>query len=210
MLYDVFSEDKSTRPRKVLIIRSAVSTRDQGFLPGEQEDKDAVYAEPYRELTNELIKYNNPYDNLVALGLLQFKTSGNLRGLTWDYSVVLVDEFQNMDFDELMTVVTRCGKNTRIVFCGDTLQNDLKRTREISGKAEFLAVLNEVNNDDDAKRGDSVEFIQYGEDDIVRDGIVKRIIKARNRLTKQRDLVEAKAKAESEQYKVKQPKEKNK
>lgn len=191
MLYDVFDEDKTTRPRKVLIIRSAVSTRDQGFLPGEQEDKDAPYAEPYRELTNELIKYNNPYDNLIALGLLQFKTSGNLRGLTWDYSVVLVDEFQNMDFDELMTIITRCGKRTRIVFCGDTLQNDLKRTRELSGKAEFLAVLNEVNRDEDAKRGDNIEFITYGEDDIVRDGIVKRVIKARNRLTKQRDLAEA-------------------
>ena len=190
MLYDVFDDDKTKAPRQILIIRSAVSTRDQGFLPGEQEDKDAPYAEPYRELTNELIKYNNPYDNLVALGLLQFKTSGNLRGLTWDYSVVLVDEFQNLDFDELMTVITRCGKRTRIVFCGDTLQNDLKRMREISGKEEFLKVLHEMNLDEEAKRGDNVEFINYGEDDIVRDGIVKRIIKARNRLTKKRDEAE--------------------
>lgn len=82
--------------------------------------------------------------------------------------------------------------------------------REISGKEEFLKVLHEMNLDEEAKRGDNVEFINYGEDDIVRDGIVKRIIKARNRLTKKRDEAEAKAKAESEQYKVKQPKAKKK
>lgn len=158
---------------KLLIIRSAVQTRDQGFLPGDQNEKDEPFEEPYEQVCRNLFQSRNPYKHLKALGKIEFKTTGNLRGQTFDNTVVLVDEIQNMDFDELSTVMERVGVNSRIIFAGDKGQIDLNRKhKQKSGFDEFMSTVNKMD-------GHYAESMSYELDDIVRSGIVKEWLLAK-------------------------------
>jgi phosphate starvation-inducible protein PhoH len=152
---------------QVIIIRSVVPSRDMGFLPGKIEEKAKVYEEPYREICDDLFGRGDGYDVLKMKKLVHFTTSSHLRGLTFKDSIVIVDEFQNMTFQELDTITTRIGDNCRVIFCGDFRQTDLQKEKEKSGLHTFLRIL------DDTKYFERVEF---GPDDIVRSGLVKQYI----------------------------------
>ena len=100
--------------------------------------------------------------------MVDFQTSSFLRGLTLDNTIIIVDECQNMTYQELSTIITRTGENARIIFCGDYRQTDLKYEREKQGIIEFMEVLKRMN-----KYFTSIEF---DENDIVRSGLVKDFI----------------------------------
>ena len=103
-------------------------------------------------------------------------TSSFVRGLTFDNAIIIVDECQSMTYHELDTIITRVGESSKIVFCGDTKQDDLEISRnraDVSGLAEFLRVLESVN---------SFETIKFTPEDIVRSGLVKEYILAKERL----------------------------
>lgn len=161
----------STR-NTLYIVRSAVSARDIGFLPGSDKDKIAVYEPAYKDIFTELYGRSDAYDIFKKQGTVKFVSTSFLRGLTIRNAIVIVDEMQNMNFGELDTIMTRLDGNSRIIFCGDYRQTDLKFDREKSGLGEFMTILKKMN---------SFSTIEFGEKDIVRGGIVKEYIISRLR-----------------------------
>lgn len=158
---------------QLVIIRSVVETRKMGFLPGNDKAKAAIYERPYEAITNELFNRGDAYQYLKQKNIVEFESTSFLRGQTLDNSVVIVDEFQNMTAHEIDTVVTRMGKNTRIIVAGDCRQDDLKQNRERSGAADFIKIAESMGR---------FKSIEFGFDDIVRSNFVKQYIIARHRL----------------------------
>jgi phosphate starvation-inducible protein PhoH len=151
-----------------MIIRSIVSSRDVGFLPGTIKEKMAVYEEPYRGIFSELFGRGDAYEVLKNKGIVEFCSTSYLRGTTLNNTFVILDEFQNCNYEEIRTILTRLGKNTRIFLCGDTRQNDLYRSKyDVSGMEEIVSVLETMKEFD---------IIDFGVEDIVRSDIVKSFI----------------------------------
>lgn len=168
--------DKANGYEKVIIVRSAVQAREQGFVPGTQEEKDAIYELPYTQLFNDLFRKKNQYKFLKESGIVEFHTTANIRGVTWDNSIVIFDEFQNANYEELATVATRIGKNSKLVYCGDIAQNDLHRRRnDISGFSKFVQIAESVP---------SFRIVYFNHDDIVRSGFVREFIIAEENYNK--------------------------
>lgn len=151
---------------RIIIVRSAVATRDIGFLPGSLEEKIATYELPYHDIMWELVGRPNTYDDMKQAGLVEFMTTSFVRGLTWDNAVVVVDECQNMTFHEIDSIMTRLGQNTRIIVTGDVRQSDLegKRNGSGSGMDHFMTI---------ARNMKEFTSIKFTTDDIVRSDLVK-------------------------------------
>jgi phosphate starvation-inducible protein PhoH len=116
---------ESKEIKQIRIIRSSVSSRDIGFLPGTEAEKMAVYEKPYEAIFNSIVGRGDAYDIMKKRHTIVFESSSFHRGMTYDDTFLLVDEFQNMSFEELNTIITRVGENTRVMFCGDIRQCDL-------------------------------------------------------------------------------------
>ena len=170
-LDDVFNGDDLKR--SVTIIRSVVPTRDMGFLPGKETEKTAVYEQPYQAICKELTNRGDGYDVLKQRGVIKFTTTSYIRGITLDNTIIVVDECQNMTFHELDSIITRVGENTRIIFCGDFRQTDLNKPYDQSGIKEFMSIL---------KRMSGFNSVEFDYDDIVRSGLVKDYIMAKDEI----------------------------
>lgn len=160
---------------KIIIIRSVVETRQRGFLPGTEEEKEAPFELPYVGICDELIKYQwKNYERLKKANIIHFESTSNLRGITFNDAVVIVDECQNLNFHELDTIITRLGHNTRVIFCGDYAQSDLLYNKnDQSGLPEFIKITN---------RMESFRTVKFEAADIVRSGVVRDYILAKNAL----------------------------
>ena len=112
--------------KQLIIIRSAVPTRDIGFLPGTEKEKASVYEDPYKNIAVELFQRGDAYDNLKQKALVHFMTTSYIRGITLKNAVIMIDECQNMSFHELDSIITRVGEDCRVIFCGDFRQADLQ------------------------------------------------------------------------------------
>ena len=155
--------------KQLIILRSAVPTRDIGFLPGSEKEKASVYEEPYKDIAVELFQRGDAYDILKTKNIVHFMTTSYLRGITLKDAVIIVDECQNMSFHELDSIVTRVGTNCRVIFCGDFRQADLQR----NGLKDFIKVL---------KAMDQFDLIDFEIKDIVRSDFVKDYITAKTDL----------------------------
>lgn len=164
--------------RKIIIIRSTVSTRDQGFLPGNEKEKAKVYELPYNKIFGDLYGRGDAYEILKKKGLVEFESTSYLRGTTFENAIILFDEFQNCTYSELSTVLTRIGKNCRIILSGDYHQSDMRFENERSGMRDALNVLRKVSG---------VDFIEFGIDDIVRSGFVKNFLIAEEEYFRKKD-----------------------
>ena len=164
--YLAFDDMTKNQYEKLVIIRSAVPTRDIGFLPGTEKEKSSVYEEPYYDISIDLFARGDAYQILKTKRLVHFMTTSYIRGITLRDAVILIDECQNMSFHELDSIITRVGENCRVIFCGDFSQSDLKQ----NGMKEFFEVLASMNRFD---------FIEFGVEDIVRSGFVKEYIIAK-------------------------------
>ena len=153
----------------LVIIRSAVPTRDIGFLPGSEKEKASVYEEPYKEIALELFQRGDAYEILKTKGLVHFMTTSFVRGITLKEAVIIIDECQNMTFHELDSIITRVGTNCRVIFCGDFRQSDLKS----NGLESFMEILKNMG---------SFDFIDFEIKDIVRSEFVKDYIIAKTEL----------------------------
>lgn len=161
---------------QIIVVRSAVQTREQGFVPGTLQQKEAIFEIPYIDIVNDLFNRRDAYQVLKQKEMIKFTTSSNIRGLTFDNSVIIVDECQSMNYHELDTIITRVGESSKIIFCGDTKQDDLATTKnraDVSGLYDFLKVLNAIS---------SFDIIKFGVEDIVRSGLVKEYIIAKEKL----------------------------
>lgn len=160
----------SNHYKKVVVVRSAVPTRDIGFLPGTAKQKMEVYEQPYRNICNELFQRGDAYDILNNKFMYEFIPTSYIRGTTLNNCVVVVDEINNMTFHELDSVITRAGVNCKMIFCGDYRQSDLSQTNQLSGIANFMLVLEKI---------DSFKNVSFDIDDIVRSGLVRDYIIAK-------------------------------
>jgi phosphate starvation-inducible protein PhoH len=168
-LYLALNEIEQFRDyHNVMIIRSVVPSRDMGFLPGSIKEKSKVYEAPYAGICAELYGRGDAYEILKQKGIISFETSSFLRGITIDNSIVIIDEYQNMTYHELCTIVTRMGKNSKVIFCGDYRQTDLKYDDERAGIFHFMKIISGMK-----RYFSTVEMLV---DDIVRSGLVKEFI----------------------------------
>lgn len=167
--------DKSSLRRKLVLIRTAQSSKDIGFLPGDEKRKLEVYEAAYRAICSELYQRDDAYDILKQKGIIEFHSTSFLRGTTIDDAVIIIDEAQNCRYQEIRTVLTRTGDHSRIVICGDTKQDDLtsERFKETSGLSNVMQVF---------KRMDHMTTVEFEIDDIVRSGFVRDFIIAENEL----------------------------
>ena len=171
--------DPSTPYEKIYIVRSLVSTREIGFLPGDHEDKSTLYQIPYKNMVKYMFDlpsaadFEMLYGNLKAQETISFWSTSFIRGTTFDRAIIIVDEFQNLNFHELDSIMTRVGENTKIMFCGDATQTDLIKQNERNGIVDFMRVLRIMS---------SIDIIEFGVEDIVRSGLVKEFILAKMEL----------------------------
>ena len=177
-LYNALSDilDESTPYEKIYLVRSLVSTREIGFLPGDHEDKADIYQIPYKNMVKYMFQmpsdadFEMLYGNLKAQDSIKFWSTSFIRGTTLDNAIIIVDEFQNLNFHELDSIITRVGENSKIIFCGDASQTDLVKTNDKNGIHDFLNILRKMP---------SFDIIEFGIDDIVRSGLVKEYIIAK-------------------------------
>jgi phosphate starvation-inducible protein PhoH len=158
---------------RVIIIRSAVPSRDLGFVPGTLEEKSKIYQEPYMNIVNELIGRGDAWHFLFNKEIIQFQTTSFLRGLTFRNCIIIFDEFQSATFHEIDTVLTRIGENCRFLLCGDCNQNDLNMKKEKSGFEDIVRILEKI---------EYISHIRFGLEDIVRSGFVKSYLTQKEKL----------------------------
>ena len=169
--------DQMTPYENVYVVRSLVSTREIGFLPGDHEDKSFLYQIPYKHMVKYMFEMTSDsefemlYGALKAQETIKFWSTSFIRGTTLDNSIVIVDEMQNLNFHELDSIITRVGENSKILFCGDASQTDLTKTYERNGILDFMKIISAMDED--------FESIEFGLEDIVRSGLVRKYLFAK-------------------------------
>ena len=164
---------------KVVMVRSLIPTREIGFLPGDEEDKAALYQVPYSNMMQFMFEQPNEqafeslYNRIKAQGSFYFLSTSFLRGLTFDNSIIIDDECQNLNFHELDTIITRVGQDSKIFFCGDFSQSDLTKMHERNGLMDFLQILQEM---------EEFNCVEFNIGDIVRSGFVRNYLIQKTKL----------------------------
>lgn len=167
--------DPSNDYREILIVRSTVPTRDMGFMPGDEKDKISKYEAPYHSVCEELFSYKDAYEALKLQNTVSFISTSFIRGATFNNAIVIVDECSNLTFHELDSIITRIGKNSKIVFCGDYRQTDLTLDRDKKGLHKFIEI---------TKTMQEFEYVEFEVGDIVRSDFVKSYIIAKDKIEK--------------------------
>lgn len=158
---------------KLVIIRSMVPTRDMGFLPGNKEEKEDAFTSPYKNICHELFGDKSSYNKMLTSNQIVFDSTSFIRGTTYDNSIIVVDEMQNLNFHELDSVITRVGKHSKVIFCGDYKQSDFKFDDEKSGIMRFLQIVEQLKN---------FTIVNFGWEDIVRSDFVRDYIMTKEML----------------------------
>ena len=177
-LYNAIKEvlNAETPYKKVYIVRSLTATRETGIVSSNHEEQSWLYQVPYQSMVKYMFQmssdqeFNNLYRNLKDQGTINFLSTSYIRGTTLDDAIVIVDEFENLNFHELDSIITRVGQNSKIHFCGDATQTDLEQTVERNGIVDFIKIL---------RRMPSIDIIEFGIDDIIRSGLVKEYLIAK-------------------------------
>ena len=167
--------DKESERDKIVIVRSALPTRDMGYLPGSKEEKEAAYTDPYVSMFGDLFQDKEAWSKLIQAGNIEFLTTSFIRGLTINDAVVIIDEAQNCTFHELCSIITRLGTTCRLIICGDYYQSDLRTKGDQKGILDFINILNHM------KYFDHIEFTW---EDIVRSGMVRDFIMTKELIDK--------------------------
>ena len=177
-LYNALKEvlNAETPYKKVYIVRSLTATRETGIVSSNHEEQSWLYQVPYQSMVKYMFQmssdqeFENLYKNLIEQDTINFWSTSFLRGTTLDNAIIIVDEFENLNFHELDSIITRVGQNSKIHFCGDATQTDLEQTVERNGIVDFIKIL---------RRMPSLDIIEFGIDDIIRSGLVKEYLTAK-------------------------------
>jgi predicted ribonuclease YlaK len=163
--------DKSNPFKKIIIVRSAVQGREIGHLPGDVTEKMEIYQQPYVQICDTLFGRKDAYQRLEEQGYIDFISTSFIRGMSFDDAIIIVDEMQNLTFEEIDTVMTRVGYRSKIIWCGDYRQTDLnKKKNDMSGILKFFEI---------AVRMSAFTKIEFTPEDIVRSSLVKDYILAK-------------------------------
>jgi phosphate starvation-inducible protein PhoH len=172
-LYKAIEEvlDKSNPFNKIIVVRSAVQSREIGHLPGDVGEKMEIYEQPYRQICHQFFDRKDAWDRLEEQGYIQFISTSFIRGMSFDNAIIIVDEMQNLTYEEIDTVMTRVGHMSKIIWCGDYRQTDLnKKKNDMSGILKFFDI---------AQHMKAFTRIEFTPDDIVRSSLVKDYILAK-------------------------------
>jgi predicted ribonuclease YlaK len=172
-LYKAIEEvlDKNNPFNKIIVVRSAVQGREIGHLPGDVTEKMDIYQQPYRQICEQLFDRKDAWDRLEEQHHVQFISTSFIRGMSFDNAIIIVDEMQNMTYEEIDTVMTRVGHMSKIIWCGDYRQTDLnKRKNDVTGILKFFDI---------AQHMKAFTRIEFNVDDIVRSSLVKDYILAK-------------------------------
>jgi len=165
--------DKETEFEQLVILRSMVPTRDMGFLPGTKAEKEEAFTTPYKSICCELFGDKTSYSKMVTANQIQFESTSFIRGTTFDNTIIVVDEMQNLNFHELDSVITRVGRHSKIIFCGDYKQSDFKFDDDKQGIVKFLQIVEQLRN---------FTIVNFGWEDIVRSDFVRDYIMTKEML----------------------------
>jgi len=172
-LYKAIEEvlDKGNPFNKIIIVRSAVPSREVGHLPGDLDEKTQIYRQPYQQICHTLFSRSDAYQRLEEQGHIEFISTSFIRGMSFDDAIIIVDEMQNLTFEEIDTVMTRVGYRSKIIWCGDYRQTDLnKKKNDMSGILRFFDIAGNMN---------AFTRIEFTAEDIVRSSLVKDYIIAK-------------------------------
>lgn len=173
-LYLAFNDILTNASNKyeINIIRSAVPTRNIGFLPGNSNEKMKDYEDNYIAICSELFGRDDAYEIMKHRGTIKFTSTSFLRGCTFRNSIIIIDEFANLSFQEFNTLMTRIGPNCTVILSGDINQTDLRKddTGHLYG---ILSILQEMKEFD---------LIEFNINDIVRSGFVKSYLIAKEKI----------------------------
>ena len=165
--------NKSTPLDKVVIVRSVVPTREIGYLPGTLEEKLSAYTAPYLPIMSTLFDDGSAFEKLIRQDVLEIMSTSHIRGLTLDDTIVVVDECQNLTFHELDSIITRLGRNSRIIFAGDYRQSDFTKENDKKGIMDFINIIEQLKN---------FSCVEYNWKDIVRSDFVRDYIMTKEML----------------------------
>lgn len=153
------------RIEKVILTRPNVETgRGLGFLPGTLEEKYAPYLDPFDQIFSRSLG-KGFYEYTLKNKNIEPKPLGFMRGATFDNCVVLLDEAQNATREEMKMLLSRIGKNCKMIISGDVDQSDIPD----SGLSDAVKRLEHI---------DGIEVVRFMDDDIVRSRMCKQIILA--------------------------------
>ena len=142
---------------KIIITRPTVSTEDNGFLPGSEREKMEPWLVPIRSNMRKI--YNKPsiLEKMEKSEQIELVSLAHFRGRTFDNAIVIVDEFQNLTRSQLAMTVGRLGKDSKMIFCGDSYQIDLKdknysayhdMAKLVNSKYVYKCILNDSHRHD--------------------------------------------------------------
>lgn len=174
-LYKAVEEvlDKSNPFNKIIIVRSSVQGREMGHLPGDVNEKMEIFEQPYRQICETLFGRRDAWDRLAEQHHIEFISTSFIRGMSFDDAIIIVDEMQNLTFEEIDTVMTRVGYRSKIIWCGDYRQTDLnKKKNDVSGILKFFDIAHHM---------EAFTRIEFTVDDIVRSSLVRDYIIAKMR-----------------------------
>jgi phosphate starvation-inducible protein PhoH and related proteins len=154
------------RISKIIVTRPAVEAGGEklGFLPGELEEKFAPWFEPFRRIM--VAEFGETHlENLMKRGRIEVAPMCHLRGLTFEDAVVILDEAQNSTPMLMKLFLTRIGENCHVIVNGDVDQKDIPGKSGLEDAIERLETMEGVGR------------LQFTEDDIVRSGFVRDLLK---------------------------------
>ena len=114
------------RRKKIIITRPTISKEDLGHLPGNMEEKMSPWVAPIYGNMYQLLRRER-VDKMIKDGQIEIVPVSYMRGRTFLDAAVIVDECQNLDHEQTLMILQRIGLNSRMMFCGDSQQVDLKR-----------------------------------------------------------------------------------
>lgn len=172
--------DKGNPFNRIIVVRSAVQSREIGHLPGDVNEKMDIYKQPYIQICETLFGRKDAWSRLEEQNKIEFISTSFIRGMSFDDAIIIVDEMQNMNYEEIDTVMTRVGYRSKIIWCGDYRQTDLRKNGDKTGILKFFDIAQHMN---------AFTRIEFTVDDIVRSSLVKDYIMAK---LKYEDLTEGK------------------
>jgi phosphate starvation-inducible PhoH-like protein len=151
--------------QKIILTRPSVEAgRGLGFLPGELEEKYAPYLDPFDKVFSQTLG-RGFYEYTLKSKEIEPRPLGFMRGASFDNAVILVDECQNMTKTEFKMLLTRIGRNCKMILSGDPDQKDIPD----SGLMDAVNRLEGIPG---------IEVVRFLDSDIVRSAMCKRIIVA--------------------------------
>ena len=160
---------------RIILTRPAIEAGEKlGFLPGDLQMKVDPYLKPLYDALADM--FGSDYTKLIERGTVEIAPLAYMRGRTLNNAFIILDEAQNTTTEQMKMFLTRFGEGSRAIVTGDVTQIDLKGAP--SGLIEAERVLEGV---------ESVAFVHLTDTDVVRHGLVRRIVKAYNDYSQRRN-----------------------